>query len=313
MSCTSAAKRSACIRVSSSASGSSSTARRRGASEPKTSSRPALERELLAQHLERVAVDVEVVEVALLDAAQARRARAARPPSRPRRSASARPSSTRSAITSRRSSAQIALGRGLGDAARVLARQPLGLRVGRERELGREPHEPQRAQRVVAVGLLAEHAQDARLEVARAPPCGSSSSGVSSAHRHRVRAEVALGEVVLDRAALQRRDVADEARSPRSRATRRTPPTAGTPGPPAADATARATASRVAGVDEVDVGDRAPEDRVAHRAAHHPDRAAPARRAPRARAAPGSDSWSRWATSLTGARGRAGRAATARR
>ena len=70
MSCSSAASRSAWPRVSSSASGSSSTAATRGPSSPNTDSGALEHSEHLLEHLDRVAVDVEVVEVALLDAVE---------------------------------------------------------------------------------------------------------------------------------------------------------------------------------------------------------------------------------------------------
>ena len=76
------------------------------------------------EHLERVAVDVEVVEDVLLDAAQRAPARAARRRSRPCASISRSPARGRSAADDPLELGEHALGRDAGEPGRVAARPP---------------------------------------------------------------------------------------------------------------------------------------------------------------------------------------------
>ena len=201
MSWNSAAKRSAWPRVSSSASGSSSTARTRGASSsPKTRSRSRSSPISSLQHLERVAVDVGVVEVALLDAVQRRRARAGPRAITPRSSASVE--AVEHAVgAARAGAARRRCARGAASvtrgAARAGGRSRVG--VGLEVELGGEPRRAAAGAAGRARRRSAEHAQHARARGRAAPPCGSIGSPPASGTAIALTAKSRLREVVLDR------------------------------------------------------------------------------------------------------------------
>ena len=283
MSCSSAPKRSAWPRVSSLASGSASSAAQRrrlllapysaaGFARRARSSRPAPP---------RVAVHVEVVKAALLDAASASssgRTAAARPSA----SISPSPPSARSAPISRLSSANTRSGATPASRGAARAGGLAPCRVDREvraRRRAGQPHRPAadrranaapdttRRRRAAQVGEAAERVD----EVAAAERLGD-----------RVDRQVAPGEIVLDRLALQRHQVdlpaavaGDHAPgAERLRERERVPARA------AGDA-ARRSAAASPGDDDVEVGsraaaaaDRAPRRR---RASRRPER----RRAPR--------------------------------
>ena len=246
----------------------------------------ALEPDQPPQHLERVAVDVEVVEVALLHPVQRGQLGQHRR-RRPSRSASSSPSSTRSAqrpaAAARRRCAP-ATASGTRRAAARSARSVSG--SGASAELGGQPHQPQRPQRVALVRVSPQHPQRRARSRSRDAAVRVDQLAARERHRHRVDREVALREVVLDRGALQRRHVAPPSRARgRSRARRRTRPTAGTRGPPqrlrpSPRAAGSGVARRRPGPRRAT---RPPEQRVAHGAAHDPGVAllARARRAPR--------------------------------
>ena len=88
---------------------------------------------------------------------------------------------------------------GVRHGVRCLEREPLGAGVGREAELGGEPREPQRAERVAGVGggldgVAAEHAQPPRLDVGDPALRVDRPRGPVERHGDRVRGEVAPGE-----------------------------------------------------------------------------------------------------------------------
>ena len=127
----------------------------------------ALELDQPLQHLDRVAIDVEVVVVALVHvvqvgelgqdgAHQAEPVREREPLQRCRRHEE--PAQLR----------EHALSRGLAHPRRRVRGEPLRLGIGREAQLGGEARQAQRAQRVVLVGPRTEHPQRARLEVGAA-------------------------------------------------------------------------------------------------------------------------------------------------
>ena len=61
---------------------------------------------------------------------------------------------------------QLALAGTRDDQVGVAARDVCGRRLHRELQLGREPRQPQQAQRVVAEHVVADHPQPARVDVA---------------------------------------------------------------------------------------------------------------------------------------------------
>ena len=127
----------------------------------------ALELDQPLEHLDRVAVDVEVVVVALLHLVQVgelgeHRAQQAEPVGEVE---------ARHGPWREHEPAQLgedALARCLGHARGRRRGEPLGLRVRREAELGGEARQAQRPQRVVLVRGRPEHAQRAGLEVGAA-------------------------------------------------------------------------------------------------------------------------------------------------
>ena len=235
----------------------------------------ALDLQESVQHLHRVVVDIEVVEVALLHAVEGGDLGQ-------NRLHQAQPVGQRQALEHPVRGDQPAelgehpLGRREGNPWRGLSGEPLRLRIGPEAELGGETGQPQRAQRVARVGGVldggtAEHPQHAALEV-RAAPGGVDQAVVAARllerHRERVHAEVALSQVLLDGRPLEWRDVAD--------------PTAphGAPGPEGLGQRKHRAAGglrhRPGGLlrgalhGEVHVAHRTVEQGVAHAAPHHP-------------------------------------------
>ena len=222
------------------------------------------------EHLERVAVDVAVVEDVLLDAAQ-------RPQLREHDGDQAevvhqlepghRPLAGHHALE--------LLEDGLGGDARqrrgVLAHGRGRGGLERELELGRQPRRPQRPQRVRGQRLGAHHPQPPRLEI------GATAvrvDEVAAAQRlgHRVDGEVACGEVDLEVVVAQAHDVD-------------VPAVAAPDDPPGAEGAGQLERRRVpgardrprrprgiAGQRDVEVGGGAPEQAVAHRAADDPGR-----------------------------------------
>jgi hypothetical protein len=173
---------------------------------------------MLAQHLDRVVVHVEVVEVALLDAVE----RAQLGQDRRREPETVGQLEPLHDPVRHQQPAQLgedALAGGIVDGVRGLEREPLGARVRREAQLGGQPHEPQRAERVGGVrggldAVAADHPQRAPLQVGDAALRIDRLAPVER-HGDRVDAEVAPAEVLLDRRALERRDVEGEAVVPR--------------------------------------------------------------------------------------------------
>ncbi len=193
-----------------------------------------LELDLPGQHLDRVVVHIEVVEVALLHAVQVVRPlealRAVTPSVSGRAQAGDRSrtitrlssaktrSPDASAIRGAAASSRERLGLGARprDRARWRAAPAAAAAAGRlRRPLGRAP----------AAGLPTRSV---------IPPWRSISSPPAQRARHRVDAEVALGEIGLDRRALERRDVAVSSgrRALRARQPPNWSPTGGRPGRP---------------------------------------------------------------------------------
>src|SRR4051794_21702513 len=243
--------------------------------------RTALDPQLLAQHLERVTVHVEVVEVALLYAVEGGELGQH---GGDEAEAVGKGEPFERALGDHESAelGEDALRRGLGHGVRRLERQAFGVRIWREAELGGEPGEAQGTQRVglVRAGQDAQHLPPYVLDpVVRI-------DGLAARERHgdRVCGEVALSEVLLDRAALEQRDVAREAVVARHDA-------------PGAELLGEAEGRcleafrdllgggpRIALHGDVEVGERPVEQGVAHRAADDPGRYSRERLAGSARA-----------------------------
>ena len=187
-----------------------------------------LQLDQVLHHLDRVAVDVEVVVMALLDVMQIGQLREHRPQQ-------PQPVGQRQSVQHARREHEPAqlrenpLARRLGHPRRGLRGQPLRVRVGREPELGGEARQPKRPQGIRLVGRHAQHAQHARLEIGATGQRidqltlgadGGRPAGEGLRRRvgqrpcHRVDAEVAPGQVVLDAAAVQRRQVVDAPSAP---------------------------------------------------------------------------------------------------
>ena len=170
--------------------------------------RVALDLQLLAQHLERVTVHVEVVELALLHTVQ-------RGELGEHGGDQAEPIGERQPLENAVGDhepaelGEYALRGRLGDRVRRLEREPLGVGVRGEAELGGEAREPQRAKRVGLV-RAGENAQDLRVDVLD-PAVRVDWLAARERHGDRVRGEVAVREVLLDRRALERGHVAREA------------------------------------------------------------------------------------------------------
>ena len=166
---------------------------------------------------------------------------------------------------------ELALAGGLRGAGGLGASEPEGRRVDLEAELGGEPGRAQDSQWVVGEAELGDRAQDAGLDRLDAPGrVDRHAARVGGGDRDRVGREVALGEVVLDRLAAHPGDVDVPAtvareRPPGSELGRELErrPTGGRGDLPC-------EVARVAGDREVDVDDRAAEDRVANSAADDP-------------------------------------------
>ena len=167
MSCTSAAKRSASPRVSSSAERLGQHAAQAGGLRPEQLVEASLEPDLLPEHLERVVVDVEVVVVALVDAVEGGQLGQHRVQ---HAEAVGQLEAGPDAVGEHEAAqlAEDALARRVGHARGGRVGEALGLGIGGEAELRREAGQAQRPQRVALVGLGAEHAQGARVEVGAA-------------------------------------------------------------------------------------------------------------------------------------------------
>jgi hypothetical protein len=132
-----------------------------------------------------------------------------------------------------------------------------------------EAHEPERPQRVLRVRGRAQHPEDPPLQIPD-PAGGVDRWSPLQRHRHRVGTEVAPAQVLLDRPALEPRDVAREAPATVDR-----PPGAELLGQgkrrPSYRPRDRAGGRlRIAVHDDVDVAERAPQQRVAHHPAYEP-------------------------------------------
>ena len=203
-SCSSAAQRIASPRVSSSESGSASSA----TSSSRPARRVALEQRDLVEHLERVVVDVEVVEVALLDALAARSAPAGR-----RRSARARPSAPGRAGRRRRRSTRLSSAKTRSGATRSIP-GALARRCAR-RSRGRASRSSSTAIRIArrlrsgssSSACARDHPDEPAARRSRWPPCGSTQLAAGQRLGHRVDREVALGEVGVDVVVAQRDEV----------------------------------------------------------------------------------------------------------
>ena len=182
----------------------------------------ALDLERLAEHVDRVPVHVEVVVRALLHPAEVLQLREnGRDKAQPL--GELQPFDHAVGDHDAAELREHAFRGGGRDAGGSLARQALGLGLGLEVELGGEPREAERPQRIAGVRRggdvrSAEHAQDAVLEVGRAAArVDQPGLTVLKRHRQRVDAEVAQRKVPLDRRRLQSRDVADPLPSPADR------------------------------------------------------------------------------------------------
>ena len=215
-------------------------------------------------------VYVEMVEVALLDAPESRDLREHRL-REPEAAAKREPSQH---LVSGHDPPQLGenpLSRRLGHSRSSRAGEPLGLLVRRERELGGQAREPEGSQRVRFVRARAEHPEHARREIVT-PAVRVDDLVPAEEGGHRVDGEVALGQVGLDRASLQRRDVAYELaltvdRPPRAEPVRQ-------PEDRATDGGRHRTRHpfRVARDREVDVRDAPFQHPVAKRSSHDPRR-----------------------------------------
>ena len=226
-----------------------------------------LEPDQLLEHLERVAVDVGVVELVLGDTVEVG-------PLRDDRGDHAQVVTQVEAVEhaiGQHQAAQLgpdALGGGLGDAGRRLASGLGRRRVRRQVELGRQPDEPQGPEWVALVGAR-QHAQQPAVHVAQAAARVDRIATVQR-HRDRVDRKVALGQVGLDSRPLERRQVGHPGavRGQRPVGAERVAQTedraAG--GPP--DRLGRRMRVTVDG--QVDVHDRPAEQRVANGPAHDP-------------------------------------------
>ena len=157
----------------------------------------------------------------------------------------------------------------LADAARRLPRKLLGLLVEPEAELVLEANRAEQPQRVVREDRRADRAEPPRLQVGLAAERVDQRPAVQRP-RERVDREVPRGQVLLDRLAVQRREVDGVPVAERD-----------APGAVAlgeredgAAGQARVEARRQLGVraGDVDVHDLPAEQLVAQRAAHHPGR-----------------------------------------
>ncbi len=173
---------------------------------------PILHADLLGQHLERVVVDVEVVVVALVHAVEGCQLGQ----DRLEHAQAVRQLHAGERTGRDHEPAQLgehALSGGLGHPRGGRLREPLGLRVGSEAELGGEAGQAQGPQRIALVGLRAQHAQGGGLEVGAAAERVDRLAGRRlerrEVHRarHRIDGEVALAQIGLDRVALERREV----------------------------------------------------------------------------------------------------------
>ena len=230
--------------------------------------RVVLDRHDLVEHRERVVVDVEVVELVLLHAAQRREL-----------GEDLRGEPVR--VHEREAGAD----GGRGDDLLELAEDPLRrdaleprrgarhrrrrVRLDRQVEVDREPHGAQRAQRVVVERGGTDHPQPPRVEV-RAAAVRVEQVAAGQRLRHRVDGEIARGEVGADVVVAQH----DEVDVPGAAVADHAPGAerAGEPERRAAGR-ARERARRRLGVlrhGEVEVGRRAAEQAVADRAADDP-------------------------------------------
>jgi hypothetical protein len=167
--------------------------------------RVGLQGDRAVEHLERVAVDVEMVKAALLYPAQ-------RLQLRQHRGRGPHVAHQLEAMQRERrceDAAQLhehALARDVAEAAGMCARRGERAGLGTEAELDRDPHEPQHAQWIVGEGRRAGHAQAAVVEV-REPAERVDRRPARERLGDRVDGEVAQRKVGLERAAAQRLDV----------------------------------------------------------------------------------------------------------
>ena len=167
----------------------------------------AVDRDQVPQDLERVVVDVEVVVAALLDAVEGgqlgqHRLEQAEPVGQ------GEPVEDAVGDDQALELGKDALPGGAAHPRRGGSREPLGLGVRGEAELGGEAGQAQRAQRVPLVGRRAEHPQGAGGHVGSAPERVDQLPPFARPG-HGVDGEVAPGEILLDGLALQRRQVKD--------------------------------------------------------------------------------------------------------
>ena len=162
---------------------------------------PFLELDLVRQHLDRVAVHVLVVIAALLHVVEVVELRE-------HRSQQPQPVGQRHAgegAARHDQAPQLAeqpLGRGFRHPRGRRARERLGLGVGRELELGCQARQPERPQRVRLVGVRREDSQHTRVQI-RPAALRIDHRAARHGPRHGVHAEVAAGQVRLDRLPLQ--------------------------------------------------------------------------------------------------------------
>ena len=240
------------------------------------------------EHLERVAVDVAVVEDVLLDAAQ-------RGELRQHDGGDAEVLGEDQAVGGALGAhdplelGEHALGRHRGEPGRAAAHRLARLRLELEVELDREARRAQGAQRVVGERRRRDHAQPPRLQIGP-PAVGVEQLAACERLGHRVDREVAGGEVGGEVVVAQPHEIdVPGTASRRALVTASLAPADDPPGPERARELERRPArrprdraggrARVARDRDVEVAGRAPEQPVPERAADEPGRLAGERRA----------------------------------
>ena len=165
-----------------------------------------LDLEQVGQHLERVAVDVQMVVGVLADAAQCLELRQ-HPCGRAQFVQQREPAQRLRAGEQQPQLGQLTLPRGLRRTRRRVAGEAHRLGIEREPEFGAQPGRAEDPQRVVGEGALGDRPQDPRLEIGGGALRVDDLAAVGELKRDRVDREVALAQVGLDRIAAQATDV----------------------------------------------------------------------------------------------------------
>ena len=183
----------------------------------------ALQQRDAVEHLERVVVDVRVVEAALLDPAQ-RDELGQHDLGEPVRLHDREPAPHVGGADHALELREHPLVRHLRDPGRVPGGGFAGRRVDLQPDFGRDPHRPQAAQRVVLQRALAHHPHEPQRQIAL-PAVRVDQLAAAERLGHRVDGEVARGEVGEDVVVAQRHEVdvprVARARPPATRRTRR--------------------------------------------------------------------------------------------